>query len=65
MNAKVKFFNDAKGWGLLTLEDGRVVFVHYTEIVSDGFKTLAEGQLVTFELYEGPKGLTAKNVVKI
>jgi CspA family cold shock protein len=61
--SKVKWFNDSKGYGFI---DGQgilgEVFVHYTEITGDGFKTLSEGQEVEFELVEGAKGLTAKNV---
>ena len=64
MKAIVKFFNDSKGYGILILEDGRDVFVHYSEILGNGFKTLREGQSVTIDLYETTKGLIAKNVVK-
>lgn len=61
----VKWFNDAKGYGFI-VEDGndKDIFVHYTAIGGDGFKTLAEGQKVDFELVEGPKGLQATNVQK-
>ncbi len=61
----VKWFNDAKGYGFIQ-QDGndRDVFVHYTAIQGDGFKTLAEGQKVEFELIEGPKGPQASNVSK-
>ena len=60
----VKWFNDAKGFGFI-VQDGneRDIFVHYTAIKLDGFKTLAEGQKVEFELVEGPKGLQATNVM--
>ena len=60
----VKWFNDAKGYGFI-VQDGndKDIFVHYTAIRSDGFKTLAEGQKVEFELVEGPKGLQATNVM--
>lgn len=61
---KVKWFNEAKGYGFITKEDGGDVFVHYTEIKTNGFKTLAEGQEVTFEIADGPKGAKAVNVQK-
>mgnify|MGYP001344714584 CR=1 FL=1 len=62
---KVKFFNDAKGFGFITDEQGNDVFVHYSDIISDGFKTLVEDQEVIFELYEDSTGKRrAKNVVK-
>jgi len=60
----VKWFNDQKGFGFITPEDGPDVFVHHTAIQGDGFKTLAEGQAVEFEITEGPKGKQAQNVVK-
>jgi len=59
---KVKWFNEQKGYGFISRDDGDDVFVHYSEIVSSGFKTLVEDQEVTFELKEGPKGLQATNV---
>ncbi|MBN2324000.1 MAG: cold-shock protein [Spirochaetes bacterium] len=59
---KVKWFNEQKGYGFISREDGDDVFVHYSEIVSSGFKTLVEDQEVSFELKEGPKGLQATNV---
>ena len=61
----VKWFNDAKGYGFITQEDGTDVFVHHTAIQSTGFKTLSEGQAVTFDVTDGPKGLQATNVVKL
>lgn len=61
----VKWFNDAKGYGFIAREDGPDVFVHYSAISGDGFRSLAEGQSVQFELTEGPKGLQATNVTKI
>jgi CspA family cold shock protein len=62
---RVKWFNDAKGYGFIAREDGPDVFVHYSAIVGDGFRSLAEGQTVQFEVTEGPKGLQAQNVVKV
>ena len=60
---KVKWFNDAKGYGFITPEDGsKDVFVHHTAIQADGFRTLAEGQKVEFDVNKGPKGLQAANV---
>ncbi|MCK4923435.1 MAG: cold-shock protein [Spirochaetes bacterium] len=59
---KVKWFDERKGYGFISREDGDDVFVHYSEIETDGFKTLTENQEVTFELKEGPKGLQASNV---
>lgn len=61
---KVKWFNATKGFGFLTRENGEDVFVHYSAIVSDGFKTLDEGQEVEFEIVEGEKGPQAANVTK-
>jgi CspA family cold shock protein len=61
----VKWFNDSKGFGFIQAEGtDRDVFVHYTAIQGDGFKTLAEGQKVTFDLVDGPKGPQATNVMK-
>ncbi len=60
----VKWFNDQKGYGFITPESGKDVFVHYSAIQGDGFKTLAEGQAVEFEITNGPKGEQAVNVVK-
>ncbi|HYO48124.1 MAG TPA: cold-shock protein [Gemmatimonadota bacterium] len=62
---KVKWFNDAKGYGFIQREDGEDVFVHFTAIQSDGFKTLAEGQDVEFEVLDGQKGPQAANVLKV
>lgn len=61
----VKWFNESKGYGFIVRERGADVFVHHASIVGEGFKTLAEGDRVSFEVVEGPKGLQAKNVVKI
>jgi cold shock protein len=62
---RVKWFNDAKGYGFIAREEGPDVFVHYTSIEGEGFKSLAEGQAVEFDLLEGPKGLQAANVKKL
>jgi CspA family cold shock protein len=62
---KVKWFNDAKGYGFITGEDGKDVFVHHSSIQGEGFKTLKEGQDVEFEVTKGPKGDQATNVVKM
>lgn len=62
---KVKWFNDKKGYGFITPESGDDVFVHHKAIQGEGFKTLAEGQDVEFEIEEGPKGQQAVNVVKL
>ena len=59
---KVKWFNDAKGFGFIVREDGPDLFVHHTAIVAEGFRSLAEGQQVEFDVTEGPKGLQATNV---
>lgn len=58
----VKWFNDAKGFGFIKREQGPDVFVHHTAIVAEGFRSLAEGQEVEFEVVDGPKGLQASNV---
>ena len=62
---RVKWFNDAKGYGFIEQESGEDVFVHFTAIQTDGFKTLAEGQHVEFEVAEGKKGPQAANVLKL
>ena len=62
---KVKWFNDAKGYGFIEQEGGEDVFVHFSAIAMDGFKTLAEGQEVEFEVTNGPKGPQAENVMKV
>ena len=61
----VKWFNDAKGYGFITADEGGDVFVHFSAINSDGFKSLAEGDRVSFEIKQGPKGLQAANVSKL
>jgi cold shock protein len=61
---RVKWFNDAKGFGFITQEGGEDVFVHYSAVVATGFKSLAEGDQVEFEVTRGPKGLQATNVRK-
>jgi CspA family cold shock protein len=61
---KVKWFNDAKGFGFIEREGGPDVFVHFSSIQGEGYKSLAEGQEVNFELVDGPKGPQAQNVTK-
>jgi cold shock protein len=61
----VKWFNDQKGYGFITPESGKDVFVHHSAIQGEGYKTLAEGQAVEFDITTGPKGEQAQNVVKI
>lgn len=62
---RVKWFNDARGFGLIETGDGKQVFVHYTAISVDGYKTLTPGQEVEFDLYEGTKGPLAMNVQRL
>ena len=61
-NGNVKWFNEAKGFGFISQASGEDVFVHYSAIQGDGFKTLAEGDSVEFDVVSGPKGLQASNV---
>ncbi len=61
---KVKWFNNSKGYGFIQQEDGTDIFVHFSAIQGEGYKTLDEGQPVEFEITQGPKGLQAANVHK-
>lgn len=65
LNGIVKWFNDRKGYGFINQEDGRDVFVHFSSIDMPGFKTLAEGDSVTFEVQESDRGPEAKNVRRL
>ena len=65
LTGRVKWFNDSKGYGFIEQEGGRDIFVHYTAIQGEGFKSLAEGQKVEFEIIEGAKGPQATKVVKV
>ena len=60
----VKWFNESKGYGFITQEDGTDVFAHYSAIKGDGFRTLAEGELVTFDIVQSDRGPKAENIVK-
>lgn len=62
---KVKWFSDQKGYGFITPENGKDVFVHHSSIQGEGYKSLTEGQEVEFEIENGPKGEQATNVVKV
>ncbi|MCK4837477.1 MAG: cold shock domain-containing protein [Desulfobulbaceae bacterium] len=64
LQGKVKWFNESKGFGFIEQDNGDDVFVHYTAIAGDGFKTLGEGDSVEFEIVDGPKGPAAANVQK-
>ena len=64
MTGKVKWFNSSKGYGFLGRDDGPDVFVHYSAILGEGYRTLEEGDSVEFEIAQGPKGLQAANVEK-
>ena len=61
----VKWFNDQKGFGFISQDNGEDVFVHHTAIVAEGFRTLSEGDKVEFEITQGKKGLAAANVKKV
>jgi CspA family cold shock protein len=63
-NGTVKWFNDAKGYGFIRVDDGTEVFVHHNDILGEGYKSLAEGEAVTFEIVQGDKGPRATNVAK-
>lgn len=65
VNGTVKWFNESKGFGFITSEDGSDVFVHYSSVQGNGFKSLAEGDAVSFDIEKGPKGPKAINVVKL
>ena len=65
MRGKVKWFNNSKGYGFIARDDGPDVFVHYSAIVGDGYRTLQENDAVEFELVQGPKGPQAANVTKV
>ena len=65
LQGTVKWFNNKRGWGFIVKEDGEDIFVHYSAIKGDGFKSLTEGQLVQFEIEEGSRGPAAANVEKL
>ena len=63
-SGKVKWFNDSKGFGFIEVDDGTDVFVHHSDIMGDGYKSLTEGESVTFEIVQGEKGPRASNVAR-
>jgi CspA family cold shock protein len=65
LQGTVKWFNNKRGWGFIVKEDGEDIFVHYSAIKGEGFKSLTEGQLVQFEIEEGSRGPAAANVEKL
>ncbi len=65
MTGKVKWFNSEKGYGFVTTDEGNDIFVHYSQIQKDGFKSLEEGERVEFDVVDGDKGPQAANVVSI
>lgn len=65
MNGTVKWFNAEKGFGFITGEDGKDVFAHFSQIKTDGYKTLEEGQKVSYDVVKGPKGPQAENITII
>jgi CspA family cold shock protein len=65
VTGQVKWFNNSKGYGFIGRDDGADVFVHYTAISGDGYRTLQEGDIVEFEIVQGQKGSQAANVVKV
>ncbi len=65
MRGKVKWFNNEKGFGFIEYQDSEDIFVHYSSILTEGFKTLVEGQYVDFELVRTDKGLQAKSVIEV
>ena len=65
MKGKVKWFDNKKGYGFIVPEDGKEVFAHHTAIQGEGYKSLAEGEEVEFDIVQGPKGEQAANVVKL
>ena len=64
-NGTVKWFNDSKGFGFIEQDNGEDVFVHFSAVQGDGFKSLTEGDAVSFEVQKGPKGLQAANVNRV